>query len=669
MEGVILTTIFGILFAFHMIYLNLKLVRSVYDYSVDAKSISCILESLRDPGLLNNDFTYRDVKHTAEHYVPFAFKLWRWLHNRLGTVDETFIFLNILFVTLYITGISLFTFTLYGSPWVTMGCLFLAVPWVTILGHWLQGCIPRTYSPRDLGNAITPIFFFFFLLAQENWLYLIAAAGMSGLLFNINPRNGVATTICVLFWTIDHFLTGKLQAFQAIIPILITLAPCFPYSFTYRRIERSMTANSVSDNEIQLCQKVMRLRNYIWPKTYSADSLWGGLWLVKGQLITGIFYLIISGIVFFIYDRSSAQESYVIQTILNLVIMSAFLTRREHFASFVINLAVIGLFSLPVLSPALTLVLLLTNLIALHKGKVAWAFCLFWATLVAFTSFTFINGYPVFKPSDFDIVVSRLTPVLFFIYLSFGSIFHWFIPYVLKRKSGPLQNSAICQVVMMSFWQFYFLAFYSIYLMISTIQYSSLINAFFLILCMISVLLSYAVYYRNYANDLLLEKENPSILNIFKWIKENTSKSATFHVVSNLPYFHADIPGASTFAFQLRAHTLRSVTVCYPDGGGALPYSRLIEWISMMEDIRRSVIEKDVKMMAGHALKYNADYLIISNDLITGENDGHLCFHNDFTKLLDRFAHATGKRIEDFCILFELYTILILTDFKKLNAD
>lgn len=644
----IIAIIVIMLTAFHLVYMNIRLVDSVYQWGCDAKAISRFLEIYSNPDMLKNDFAYRDIVSGKKHYLPFIFPLWLWLHRQFNSTGKTFLFIHIVLACSFIAGISLLTYTIYHSAWVAALSVLITIPCVMIQGHTMQAGLPRTYSPRDLGNALVPFFFLFLFLSQFSFPHMVLAAALSAVIFNINPRNGFATTLATIFMAVFQCFHDRITILQCILPALIAVSPCLPYSLSLFSMEKNMTSFGIPEAELQMCQETFRQRS-IWPKTFSLPSLWGSLWNERGQLSMGVIYLAASGFVAVNSNALGAYNAYLAQSAMNLIILSALLNVGEHAGIFVLTVAVIGLFRLPSVSPEFTLLAMTAGAFLYYQGKSRWALALFLSLSTALACLHFADAPMLLRPSAFDLITAWITPVLFFVYLAYGALFHWLIPFVWKKKSSYLMNSQLLMIVSMAFWQAYLLAYQALHLLIGSFSLDSLQHAAIPLLSIMTVPLMYHRYHSHYSPYILFDPFDDSDGALFDWVNSHVPQSATFHIVSNLPYV-SSAGSLHTFATRFRTHTLRSITVCHQDGNGPIRYDSLIEWMKRMKDIEESIARREVRIMAVHAMKYSADYLIVSNDLLNS------C--GDFWPFIENLSAGRGLDINEVFRIFDIYTVI-----------
>jgi hypothetical protein len=645
-ELLLFIIIFG--FIFHLILWNLKVAYPVYAWSNDAKNVRSLLAALKCPEHFKNDFPFKYAAQFA-YYMPLFTGFMLWLEKKLHTFEKAVVFLNMIMATLYVSGVSLYLFMRYGHSLFILFCLFLAIPYVMVVEDGLSAGLPRLWTPRALANAFTAYFILFLWMTENNIFFLLPAAILSGFIFNIHPRNGVATAVMVVIAVILNYQAGHLALSRVTLLILMNFLLCIPYLLVYFKYSTPFNSD-LSAQDLRIYQKEAAQRIPLWPTI--TPSFWGRLWRAKGQLVLGSAYLIGSAFILWRFGPMAGLSGYIIQSFFNLLLLSALIAKGEYFGLVLINLALLGLLQLPATYPLIAFFMALISFYFYFRYQKY----LFPVTLILFFSalILYLNNRPIFsyQPALFDLIFLWLTPCLFFLYLTYGAVFNWLLPFVLNRRG--IMKSDICHIAKSAFWQVYFLAFYGVFLLGQNLRQVSPEN----IAAFISLAAFFFLYYKFY-KDFHPINEPADEWIIYEWIKEHITQPAVFHIVSDLPPLHfLDKKESSSFAFRFRANTLMPITGSYKDGGlaGYTSPALFKEWMNRMADIQQSIRHCDLRQMIAHAVKYGANYLIVSNNLLPPNFHGISDSALDPNPLIDR-SLCPGI---DPVMFFKKYTLLKL---------
>lgn len=612
---IIFLSIFTLIFIFSLIFWNLRTAYHVHQWSGDSKNVRTLLAAMRFPERFEKDFPFCHAGK-FRFYMPFFNWFILKLEEKFGRFENTIVFLHIVMTCIFISGWSLFLF-LYSHSALTAGAsLLILLPCAIFIGDGLSAGLPRLWTPRFLANAFTPVFVLFLWWSNSDSSYLLPTALISGVIFNLHPRNGVGTFLLFCIMGLQLYITQDVTLSIGTLCLLINCLLVIPYCYFY--FNYTNFTHRLPASELEHFNLACKKRFDLWPKIGSG-SFYGKLLLEKGQLFIGTLYIALSLFLFILHGDLATSTYFFIQSLLNLFILSTLADRECHYSLYIILLALLGLFSLPEEAVMISLIVL-GGFTIVYFFRPAYSFPVF-----VVGSVMLISSYLLISPDQFALLAPRNSfdlallwsvPILYSSYLINGSIFHWLLPFILKKQSWLTVD--LLQPVKIALLHIYFLAFGAISQLAKIIiDTSSLNNKIYASLCMATSIFCLFKYLQRYYP---VTDDN---LDIYDWVKKHTSPTDVFHVVSKLPPHSIPTrPDTASFPFFFRANTLRPITGSWKDGGFSLYSSPQIflEWQKRMDEVEKSMLEESVTSVFSHAKSLGADYVVVSNNFSLAHN-------------------------------------------------
>lgn len=599
----------SLVFLLYLIRWNRKEGYEVHQWSGDAKNVRLFLHRINDPRIFKKDFIF-NKNLNINFYMPFPLAIISWVQGRIGSLRKTIFILQITMAIAFVLSWGCFAYLATQSVSASFVALFLATPLSsTLAGDGISGPLPGNWPPRFWSNAFAPFLLILLYLSFKNPMLLLPAALVSGFIFNLHPVTGIGTFIFVFLASSIQFCTGHISLAFSLLTLLVNLLLTIPFVLSY--LKNSASCTHLSPEERKAYNAAGRERILLWPANYSVFERFFGK---RGQLVTGFAYMVISSLLFW-YRQILGPDSYsMYQSLINLVLISILLNRHEPFGYIVLIFGLLGLLGITQASLVpVTIILILMAIVYRYRRYSFQPFFIMLLPALGIVSCV-LNGSlcPPRMNGSIQQVFLWSIPLIFSAYLFGCTLFHWYLPFKANKTVsfvdwGRILKSAIYPVIFLAFFALSDLASLTF-----SLPFPGNISAALCLLIPVFCAWRYKIGY-------LTANEPEEDVAIFAWIKNNLPKNACLHVLSNLPPYHdPERQETSSFAFRLRANTLRSITGAWKDGGISFYVSpdMFFLWLQRMKEVAACIQGKRPGSFFECARQYGADYLIISNNLL-----------------------------------------------------
>ena len=608
---------------FIIIFSNVNNGYRIDQWTNDCRTIKMWINASTNSDNYKKDYCFPQM--TRITYIPLPFWIIRKIYSKIGSLEITSIIIHTIFSSLCIFIWSLFTYSIYHSCIAAFEFTLLTIPSVRLRTGDTTGVgVPGHWSPRYWGNAIMPVFLFLIYLSGKENLYIIPAFLVSSFIFNIHPVSGIISFIILCVQCLHMVVFQTIYLFS-IIPLFVFYF--FLVSFAYKKITNSEDRYDIklSEEDHKIYNSYIRSRWPLWPDKGSifdpflnkmTDSFIALFYIMLSVLLTGYYIL-----------NQQYTDLFHLQTVLNILLMLFLIDKFEPFGYMLIFLSSLSVFTIPVfLTPILAVFFMITAVIYRYKRYYYQWYFLGGNIGILVFAFILSGGFREGVITPLEMVLQWSFSLIFIAYTLCGAVFHHILPVMFNQKYRFLE---ITRILKGAFYPVYYLSFLAICQLLEIHNQPGIVVRISIWAILLSIAYCVWVYFDHFETSTL-DHENFIVMN---WIRENTPEGACFHTISyEKPLFGEVKPVTSTLPFWIRTIGERAVTFSYKDSPLKPEYA--LRWYRRKLEISNTIVHGSIKDYFEQAIKYGADYLLVSNHLIEGYQE----FRGERVKVFDKLS-------------------------------